>query len=125
VSDRVAAATPPKLIYAVAVVFFFEALICLASVLAIIPKSFRYSPAAIATAVATIVCAACYGVYLLARQYRVASWMMYAMTAYLAFVMLSGPAAGSPFHSEARVYVNRVILLLPMAASCVYLARKR
>ena len=115
-----------KLIYLVAVVFFVQALICALVVVSVVVQSiWNKSPEATAVTVGVTVCAACYGVYLLIREYRVARWLMYAMTAYIAFVMFRGPAAGSPFDSEARIQVNRIVMMLPMIASCIYLALRQ
>jgi hypothetical protein len=126
VSDRALTATPtPKLLYVVAVVFFFVALICLMQLITVTRQSFGYNgPASIAMTVAITVCLACVGVYFLTRQYRVASWLMYAMTVYLAFMMFSEPPRATPFYSATRIEVNRILFMLPIVASCIYLARR-
>ena len=116
-----------KTLYLVAVVFFVEALICALAVVSIIVQSiWNKSPEALAVTVGLAVCAACYGVYLLIRDYRVARWLMYAMTAYFVVEMISppdGPRAPL-YYSTARVYLNRALTVLPMVASCIYLARR-
>ena len=125
-SERAATATPtPKLLYVVGVVFFFTALLSLMQVLSLIRESFRYTdPTSIAITVAVAVCLAAYGVYLLTRRYRVADWLMYAMTVSLGVQMLM-PTQGSAFYSAGQLYLNRALLMLPLVASCLYLARRR
>lgn len=126
-SDR-EVTTTPKAMYLVGLVFFFQALLAaLAVVGSGVQSLWNNSPEARATTVGLTVCVACLGVYLLIRNYRVARWLMYAMTAYFVVITLIPPDGPVPplHQSTARVYVNRVLIVLPMVASCIYLARRR
>ena len=126
-SDRAATATTPKAMYLVAVVFFFQALLAALGVVSLIVLTFaKRSPEVVAVTVGLTVITASVGAYLLVREYRFARWLMYAMTAYFA-VMLVLPANPRPplYESAATQYRNRALIVLPMIASCIYLARKR
>lgn len=129
-SDRAAIATPtrtPKAMYLVGVVFFVQAVICVFGVIGRINPLLRYRPASIAMTVGISICAACYGVYLLMRDYRAARWLMYAVTAYFVVIMVISPAEPFPplYESPAAQYRNRAVIVLPMVASSLYLARRR
>jgi hypothetical protein len=118
----------PKAMYLVAVVFFGQALLAALAVVSVsVEFLWNKSPEARAVTVGLTVCAACLGVYLLMREYRVARWLMYALTAYFVVIMLVSPADPTPplYQSAGTQYRNRALIALPMLASSVYLARRR
>ena len=67
----------------------------------------------------------CYGVFGLVRLRAAPQWSLFAMTLLLMFQSLSEPAGNSPFYSGQRIYLNRLLALLPLIASSVYLLRPR
>ena len=62
-----------------------------------------------------------YGVYLLVRLHPAPQWLMAVMTLYFTLRFFITPADGSVLYSPARVFVNRLVLLLPLIVSCGYL----
>jgi hypothetical protein len=47
------------------------------------------------------------------------------LTCFLAVQLTMAPAGDSPFYSALQIYLNRMLLVLPLIASCAYLARLR
>ena len=120
----------PKGIYLVAVVFFFAGLLCMAQLLLLAFDWFGISPILTTRnlqwrlpAYLLLLGLDLVGVYLLVRLRPAGKWLMLAMTVFLTAVLLMTPAAATVFYSQPRLYVNRILLLLPMIASCVYLWR--
>ena len=68
-------------------------------------------------------CLVCYGVFLLTRLHQAPQWLMFGMTLFLTVQAVTSPAGNSPFYSASRLYLNRLLFVLPMVASCVYLLR--
>ena len=68
-------------------------------------------------------CLVCYGVLLLIKLHPVPQWIMFGMTLFLTVQLAMAPAGDSPFYSAPRIYLNRMLLVLPLIASCVYLTR--
>jgi len=119
---------PPKGMYVVAVVFFFSGLMFMAQLLIFLFEFFGVSPAlnlgtiqwrlaAYLAALGLIL----FGVFLLMRLHPVGRWLMLGITVFLTATLLMTPAAATVFYSQPRLYLNRILLLLPMIASCVYL----
>lgn len=121
---------PPKGLYVVAVVFFIASLISIAQLMNVVLPLFNISGLSNAnvgglSAIGAVAfCVAVWATYLLTQQRPVATWLMYAMTLGLGVTMILAPVASSPFYSPSRLYLNRVLMLLPLAASCLYLARR-
>jgi hypothetical protein len=121
----------PRGIYAVAVVFFFAGLIVSVQILGLVfalagwgPVSLtnvRWSLPLLLVAFFLVLC----GVHFLVRMRRLPQWLLFAMTVILMIELAIAPAAGSPFYSPGRVYLNRALLLLPLVASCAYLLTPR
>ena len=70
-------------------------------------------------------CLVCYGVLLLDQAPPGApQWIAFGMTLFLTVQLAMAPAGDSPFYSAPRIYLNRMLLVLPLIASCAYLARR-
>jgi len=120
--------SPPKGMYIVAVIFFFAGLMFMAQVLIFAFELFGASPAlnlgTIKWRLAVYLAALgliLYGVFLLMRLHPAGRWLMLGMTLFLTAALLITPTAASVLYSQPRLYVNRILLLLPMVLSCVYL----
>lgn len=121
---------PPRGIYFVAIAFFVATVICLSELLNTISDALGIDQS---LNLATIhwllalgfaaLCLTCYGVVLLVRLHPVPRWLMFAMTLFLTVQMAVTPTGGSPFYTPSRIALNRLLLVLPMIASCVYLLR--
>ncbi|HEV3140225.1 MAG TPA: hypothetical protein VGY57_06905 [Vicinamibacterales bacterium] len=120
----------PKGIYVVAVVFFFAALISLLLIVATILGAFGVDPGNLRTiywvlaAYFLALLVVLFGTYKLVRLHPVPQLLMFVITA-VATVALMIPPQDSPFASLSSVYLSRVLLDLPLLASCVYLCRPR
>jgi len=119
---------PPKGLYLVAVVFFFTGLLFMNQVLILAFELFGVSlalnPGTIKWRLAVFLMAfglILYGVFLLMRSHPAGRWLMLGMTVFLAAVLLFTPTAASVLYSQPQLYVNRILLLLPLIASCAYL----
>jgi hypothetical protein len=60
------------------------------------------------------------GVHFMVRMHRIPQWLIFAMTLLFTVIAVS-PAGESPFYSPAQIYMNRALILLPLAASSAYL----
>jgi hypothetical protein len=121
----------PKALYLVAVVFFAAGLICIAELVNVISGALGINPAVNLTnlwvlpAYVLALCLVTYGAGMLVRLHPVPQWLLFAMTVFLTVRFATMPAGDSPFYSEARIYLNRFLLVLPLIASSAYLLRLR
>lgn len=120
--------TTPKGIYVVAVVFFFAGLLFMNQLLIFMFELLGVSTAPSLETIKWPLAASVFalgltlsGVFLLVRMHPVARWLMLGLTVCLAAMLLLTPAAASVLLSQPRLYLNRVLLLSPLIASCVYL----
>jgi len=119
-------------LYIVAVVFLFAGMLCVAELFGALLAALGIVEG---PNVATMkwllpgyvvgLCLVCYGVFLLIKLHPVPQWVMLGMTLFLTVQLAMAPAGDSPFYSAPRIYLNRVLLVLPLLASCAYLARLR
>jgi len=121
---------PPKGIYAVAIVFFVTGLLSLAQFGGVVADAAGFRGLDLGNAKWVLpagvvaLCLVLYGVALLTRLHPLPQWLMFVMTVlWIIQIGLSPP--DSPFYSPARMYLNRLLLVLPMIASCVYLMTPR
>jgi hypothetical protein len=127
---------PPKGIYAVAVVFFFTGMFCVAILLppvyvhlfgfddkTAILRQTGYEWVLVGGVLASWM--VLYGVYALTRLHPAAQWALFAMTLLVMLYLVSEPAGGSPFYSPEQIVFNRFLLMLPLILSCAYLLRPR
>ena len=121
----------PAGIYFVALVFFVAAMLCSIWLLTVLLGALGLDARLNLTTVKwmlpaciLVLCLVCYGVWLLAQLHPLPQWMMFGMTMFLLVQAITTPA-DSPFYSVSRIYFNRVLLVLPMIASCAYLLRLR
>lgn len=122
--------TPPKGIYFVAVAFLAAGLLCSAQLLNVIFAALGIPPGPnigtmkwVLTAYLLALFLVLYGVAMLVRLHPAPRWVFFAMTAYLMIDLAIAPAGNSPFYSQSRIYLNRILLMLPFVASCIYLFR--
>jgi hypothetical protein len=66
-----------------------------------------------------------YGVYALTRLHPAPQWALFAMALLMLFQSVTERADDSPFYSREQIIFNRVLLLLPLILSCVYVLRPR
>jgi hypothetical protein len=123
---------PPLGIYIVAIVFLFAGLLCVAELFGVMLAALGVAPGASPASMKWVLpgyvvglCVVCYGVFFLIRFHPVPQWVMFGMTLFLTMQLAVAPAGDSPFYSAPRIYLNRMLLFLPLIASCVYLARPR
>jgi hypothetical protein len=123
---------PPKGIYLVAVVFFLAGLLCIAELVNLIAAVLGINPAINLANLTWVLpgyvlglCLVAYGAAMLARLHPAPQWLLWTMTLFLMVRFATMPAGGSPFHSEARIYLNRFLLVLPLIVSSAYLVRLR
>ena len=123
--------TPPG-IYIVAVVFLFAGLLCVAELfgamlaaLGIVQGPNVATMKWLLPGYVAGLCLVCYGVFFLIKLHPVPQWIMFGMTLFLTVQLAMAPAGDSPFYSAPRIYLNRMLLVLPLLASCAYLARLR
>jgi hypothetical protein len=123
---------PPIGIYVVAVVFLFAGLLCVAELLGVMFTWLGVDPGPSTTSMKWLLpgyvlglCLVCYGVFFLIRLHPAPRWLMFGMTLYLTIQLAVAPADDSPFYSASRIYLNRLLLALPLIASCIYLAQPR
>ena len=122
--------TPPLGIYIVAIVFMFAGLLCAAELFGVLLAALGVAPGLSVTSMKWLLpgyvvglCLVCYGVFFLIRLHPVPQWVMFGMTLFLTMQLAMAPAGDSPFYSAPRIYLNRMLLFLPLFACCVYLAR--
>jgi len=133
-SDRTMPRTkPPTGIYIAATAFFPAIGLCVANVLNFLLfsvfgivevrnlQTINYVLAGLVIGL----CVMCYATYWFVRLHPLARWLMFLMTIVQTIEMLIAPAGNSPFYSPSRIYVNRLLLLLPLFASCIYLLLPR
>jgi hypothetical protein len=123
---------PPRGIYVVAVVFFLAGLLCIAELVSLISAALGINPAINLANLAWVLplyvlglCLVAYGAAMLARLHSAPQWLLWAMTIFLTVRLATMPAGDSPFYSEARIYLNRFLLVLPLIMSSAYLVRLR
>jgi hypothetical protein len=119
-----------KGIYIVAIVFLFAGLLCVAELFGMMLAALGMTEG---PNVATMkwllpgyvagLCVVSYGMFSLIRLHPVPQWIMFGMTLFLTIQLAVAPADDSPYYSASRIYLNRILLALPLIASCVYLAR--
>jgi hypothetical protein len=123
-------AKPPKGIYAVAVVFFVTGVLSYAQFGGMVANAAGLrglhlgNSTWVLSAAVVALCLILYGVASLTRMHRIPQWLMFAMTL-LWIIQFAMMPADSPFYSPARMYLNRLLVLLPMIASCAYLMTAR
>jgi hypothetical protein len=119
----------PPGIYIVAVVFLFAGLLCVAEVfgamlaaLGIVEGPNMATLKWLLPGYVMGLCLVCYGVFFLIRLHPAPQWIMLGMTLFLTVQLAMAPAGDSPFYSAPRIYLNRMLLVLPLIGSCAYLA---
>ena len=122
----------PSGLYIVAVVFLFAGLLCVTELFGVMLAALGIVQG---PNVATLkwllpgyvigLCLVLYGVFFLIKLHPVPQWIMVGMTIFLTVQLAMAPAGDSPFYSAPRIYLNRMLLVLPLIASCAYLARLR
>jgi hypothetical protein len=122
--------TQPKGIYLAAIVFFAAGLLSFAVLLSLIFAAMGMEPGLSMSNLKWLLpgyvvglCLVLYGVAMLVRLRPWTVWVMCAMTLFLAFPLLTSEARDSSAYSATRIYINRVLVLLPMFASSAYLVR--
>ena len=122
----------PLGIYIVAVVFLVAGLLCVAELfgamlaaLGIVEGPNVATMKWLLPGYVAGLCLVCYGVFFLIKLHPVPQWIMFGMTCFLTVQLAMAPAGDSPFYSAPRIYLNRMLLVLPLLASCAYLARLR
>ena len=123
---------PPTGIYFVAIPFFLGGFICMAQLLNLIfpavgiPEGLNLGTIKwVLTGYLLALGVVCCGVALLTRLHPAPQWVMFGITLLLTIQVVTWPAGDSPFYSASRIYLNRILFVLPMIASCVYLLRPR
>jgi len=122
----------PLGIYIVAVVFLVAGLLCVAELfgamlaaLGIVEGPNVATMKWLLPGYVAGLCLVCYGVFFLIKLHPLPQWIMFGMTCFLTVQLAMAPAGDSPFYSAPRIYLNRMLLVLPLLASCAYLARLR
>ena len=123
---------PPKGIYLVAIVFFAAGLLCIAELVNMITGALGIDPGIKMSNLAWVLpgyvvglCLVTYGAAMLVRLHPAPQWLMWAMTLFLAVDFATMPVRNSPVQSETDIYINRLLLMLPLIAGSVYLLRLR
>ena len=118
----------PLGIYFVAAVFLFAGLLCIAEGIGVMLAGLGIDQGLSTTTMKWLLpgyvlgfCLVCYGALSMIRFHPVPQWIMFGMTLFLTIQFAVAPAGDSPFYSAPRIYLNRMLLVLPMIASCVYL----
>jgi cation transport ATPase len=120
----------PLGIYVVAVVFLVAGLLCVAELFGVMLTALGVASGASLASMNWLLpgyvvglCLVCYGVFFLIKLHPAPQWVMFGMTFFLTVQLTMAPAGDSPFYSAPRIYFNRMLLVLPLIASCAYLAR--